>query len=451
VKSVLTKVIRLALVSLVAAPVWPQAVDSDTVEYSVNREDRMLTPPPVSGQSYLVAPESEERANYLRYGVVFSSGYSDNVLGLTNGHPVSDINYSVGPTIGLDKSTARSHWDLTYAPGFTFYERTSARNEQDQNAALRFQYRLSPHVTFSAEDSFQKTSNVLNQAGLVSNPIFGGAQGTNNSIITPIADRLGNYGNVGITYQYSRNDMIGAGGVLTNLHYPDTSPGFGIWDSSSQACSFFYTHRLSGEHYIGATYEYARLISYPGGLNDETQTQSAYLFYTVYPMRRFSMSFFGGPQLSDTVQPAVTPLKIPAYSSRGWAAAGGASLDWEGRFLSGALNYSHAISEGGGLIGAVRLDSSNASIRTQITRTLSASVSGFYNNNSVLGNALGQTNGHSVSGTASLVRRFGEHFSAQLGYTRLHQNYDIPVIAGTRDTNREFISFSYNFTRPLGR
>ena len=37
-------------------------------------DDRMLTPPPVSGQSYPQAPISQERSNYLRAGLGFSSG-----------------------------------------------------------------------------------------------------------------------------------------------------------------------------------------------------------------------------------------------------------------------------------------------------------------------------------------------------------------------------------------
>ena len=37
---------------------------------------------------------------------------------------------------------------------------------QDQNASINFQYRLSPHVTFSARDGFQKSSSVFNQPDL---------------------------------------------------------------------------------------------------------------------------------------------------------------------------------------------------------------------------------------------------------------------------------------------
>jgi hypothetical protein len=40
----------------------------------------------------------------------------------------------------------------------------------------------------------------------------------------------------------------------------------------------------------------------------------------------------------------------------------------------------------------------------------------------------------------------------QLGYTRLHQDYSgIAVLAATPNTNREYISISYQFFRPLGR
>ena len=45
-----------------------------------------------------------------------------------------------------------------------------------------------------------------------------------------------------------------------------------------------------------------------------------------------------------------------------------------------------------------------------------------------------------------------QHFNLQLGYTRLHQDYStVAVLAATPDTNREFVSISYQFSRPLGR
>ena len=294
----------------------------------------MLTPPPVSGEAYPTAFTSEERSNYLRGGLAFTTAYSDNVLGPVSGHPVSDVSYSVAPLLALDETTPRLHCLLTYAPGYTFYQRTSARNEADQNAAIDFEYRLSPHVRFSGRDGFQKSSNVFNQPDVgTSGAVSGGIQEANFSVIAPLADRLSNLGNIGLTYQFRPSSMIGANGTFINLHYANPAQVPGLYDAGSQAGSAFYSLRMAKRHYLGAIYQYQRLLSYPTvGLN-ETQTHAILLFYTVYPTSRFSISFFGGPQRSETVQPP------PLLAARAWTPAGGASLSWQGRLNTFALSY----------------------------------------------------------------------------------------------------------------
>src|SRR5579871_4905512 len=172
----LPRIILIAVAALVA--LVPASAQVDTVPQSGSTptasdqgspqqtfdhpEDRMQTPPPVTGQNYPTAFASAERANYLRYGVAFTSAYTDNAEAGISTHPISDISYSVAPTIAIDENTSRMHLVGTYAPGFTFYQRLSSLNESDENASLNFSYRLSPHLTFSAHDGFQKTSNVFN-------------------------------------------------------------------------------------------------------------------------------------------------------------------------------------------------------------------------------------------------------------------------------------------------
>jgi hypothetical protein len=386
--------------------------------------------------------------------MAFTSAYTDNAVGSLTGHPVSDVSYSVAPFIALDETTPRLHLVSTYAPGFTFYQRESALNEQDQNASINLQYRLSPHVTLSARDGFLKSSNVLNQPDLAAaGAVSGGTQEGNFSVIAPIADRLSNSGNVGIAFQFAANGMVGASGTLTNLHYPDQAEVPGLFDSSSQAGSVFYSFRASKMHYIGVTYEYQRLLSYPTAGQNETQTHALLFFYTLYATSRFSISLFGGPQYSDTVQPPLPPLQPEPSSARAWTPAAGASLSWQGRLTNVAVSYSHVISGGGGLIGAVHMDSASASLRQQMMRNLSGSLAGGYVQNDVIGSTLaGDENGHTLSGTASLQQQVGQHINLQLGYTRLHQDYSsVAILAATPNTNREFVSISYQFSRPLGR
>lgn len=416
-------------------------------------EDRMMTPPPVSGQTYPIALGSQEKSNYLRGGLSFTSAYTDNLEGGLANHPISDISYSVAPQIALDATTTRSHLGLSYAPGFTFYQHNSGFNEADQNALIDYEYRLTPHVTLSARDSFQKTSNVFNQPpDFSSGTVSGGAQGPNFSIIAPVADRIGNFGNVGISYQYALNDMVGASGTFSNLHYPNPEQVPGLFDSSSQAGLAFYAHRLAKRQYIGVTYQYQRLMAYPTIGVNETQTHAILGFYTVSPNRNFSISFFGGPQYSDTLQPP-TSAQSQSTNLRSWTPAGGGSIGWQAHLTSLALSYVHVVSGGGGLVGAVTQDSAMLSMRQQITRTLSGSVAGGYAQNNIIGSELlGVSNGHSISGTASLQQLIGQHMSVQLGYTRVHQSYsDVQALAVNPDTNREFVSISYQFSRPLGR
>jgi hypothetical protein len=456
----------LSFALLMATPVWAQVNVNDTEPVnpgtepaspttepaSPTNDSQMLTPPPVSGLAYPNAPTAETRSNYLRYGLTFSGAYSDNALGGSS--PVSDESYSIWPTIALDETTSMLHSVLTYSPGFTFYQRTGGRDEADQNAAINVQYRLSPHLTLNARDSFQKSSSVFDQPDLASaGTVSGGAQGPNLSVIAPFAEVLNNTGNVDMSYQFAANGMVGASGTFTNLHYPNSAEVPGLSDSSSQGGSVFYTLRASRMHYFGATYQYQRLISSLSGGQSESQTHAVLFYYTLYATSSLSFSFFGGPQHSDTVQPPLPPLDIQPPPSRAWTPAAGASLSWQRSLTSLALSYSHVISGGGGLSGAVHMDSASASVRQQLTRNLNASIAGGYTQNDVLGSILsGSNDGHTISGTASLQRQFGEHLNLQLGYTRLHQTYgNVPVLSSTPNTNREFISVSYQFSRPLGR
>jgi hypothetical protein len=206
-------------------------------------------------------------------------------------------------------------------------------------------------------------------------------------------------------------------------------------------------------HYLGVTYQYQRLLSYPTAAQNETQTQAVLLFYTLYPSSRFTVSVYGGPQYANVGPQFSNSLSTPAPGFQSWSPQAGGSMSWQGRLTNVAVSYSHVISGGGGLIGAVKLDSANATIRQQMKRNLSGALAAGYAQNDVLGSTLlSGNNGHTISGTASLQQQFGERINVQLGYTRLREDYSgVAVLAATPNTNREFISISYRFSRPLGR
>lgn len=443
--------LSLTVALLIAAPVWAQTDTNGTEPATPLNDTMMLTPPPVSGQPYPTALGSEERSNFLRYGISVNSSYSDNALG--GSPPVGDASYSIWPSIALDQKTSTFHTVLAYTPGFTFYQKTSARNEADQNVSINITDRLSPHVTLTAGDGLQKSSSVFNQLNYGSGGVSGGGQDPNASVIAPISPFLNNTGNVGVAYQYSPNGMIGASGTFGYLHYFNAGEVTGLADSNSQGAQVSYSLRASRLHYFGVSYQYQRLVSSSATEGQsETQTHALLFYYTLYPTSRFSISVFGGPQHSNTVQGALLGMPLPAATA--WNPSVGGSLSWQGELTNVALSYSHSISGGGGLSGAVNMDSANLSLRRQLTRTLNASFSGGYTQNKVLESPLfgGSNNGHTLAGTGSLSKQLGEHLNLQLGYTRLHQDYsNVAVLASTPTTNRGFVTVSYTFSRPLGR
>ena len=453
--------ICLAFILFAAVPLWSQEDANTTPATTATSatpataegpsadldEAPMVTPPPVSGAAYPTETISESRSNYLLGGLTFNSTYTDNLLGGGSTKPVSDISYSLWPFVDLNQVTPRWHTDLTYSPGFTFYQHTSSYNQANQNVGVDVRYRLSPHVTLSLVDSLHKFSNVFNQPDLLTGtPVSGSGQSPAVAVIAPLADQLNNVGNVELTYQFSRNAMVGGNGTFTNLNYYNQVQANGLYDSASRAGSAFYSYRLAKKHYLGAAYQYQQILAYPTGGQSQIQTNTAFAFYTVYLQPKLSLSFSAGPQHWDIVEPS------PGKQS--WSPAATASFSWQARHTVLSGSYSRMVSGGGGLAGAYHTNLAAVSFRQLLTRNWNAGVTGGYSQYQSLDPLLSFFNngGHSVTGSASVQRKLGQHFEAELGYTRLHQSYaDIAAVSTFPNVNREWVSISYQFARPLGR
>jgi len=439
----------------VGLPMWSQVESTGGQEVSTpatTDSGPMVAPAPLSGEAYSMDFSSEtQRSNYLRGGLVFGAAYDDNLQATANGNALSDVSYSISPTIALDITRSRLSWNVVYSPGFTFYQKYSGLNQSNENLATRFSYRLSPHVTFNAQEAFAKSSGTLNQP--CQNEIgssCGTLESPNSSVIAPIADTLTDSSNAQISYQFSPGGMVGLTGNFSELHYPNAAQVPGLYGSSTTGGGGFYTHRLSGKHYIGATYQYQKYLTHPDGLFTQpglgTQAQSLMLFYTLYLKKALSFSLFGGPQYTYSYGG-----QLPAFHS--WSPGGGATLNWQGQHNSLLVSYNRKISDGGGLQGAVSFNGADASFRHQFGPAWSGGVGADYSVNRILDPLVaGGVGGHTLSGNVSLQRIFGEHFYATAGYLRSHQTYNsIAALAVAPDRDRVWVSVGYQFQRPLGR
>lgn len=455
--------ILILLAAFLAVPALSQVQPDATGGGNATPEDdaQMMTPPPVSGIPYPNVGQADVRSNYLDVGINAEVGYIDNVLpgtsvsqGTTNAGPVSDTEFSVFPSVALQRTTTRQTATVRYSPSFLFYEPTSTLNGIDHAASGILQERLSPHLSITLEDFFLRTSNIFNNSyPFSSGGLSGSTQVPVPAIIAPFAEQMNNNADVSVSYQFSRNAMIGGGGSYSSFDLPNPSQALGLDTSTGEGASAFYSRRLASQEYIGLAYDYSRTVGGIPYVPFNAQTHSLQPFFTVYFGHAFSASLTGGIQRTTLTQAAVG-AQAPPTSFTSWSPSVVASLGWQGKHGNLAASYLHAVISGQGLFGAFTSDSGNASGGLRLSRTWNGRMTFSYTTTSSVASLAGLSynGGDNLTAEAALSHDFGEHLSATFGYDRLHEVYSgVEVISANPDSDRGFFNVSYQFRRPLGR
>jgi hypothetical protein len=129
-------------------------------------------------------------------------------------------------------------------------------------------------------------------------------------------------------------------------------------------------------------------------------------------------------------------------------------MGWQRYHTNLAVSYSKTVSGGGGLLGTFDSTMANASASWRFGRTWTLGSGAGYTTSKSEAPAFLQSSpgGHGISATASVQHPIGEHFTMEFGYARLQQSYGgISVISESPNSDSEHISFSYHFSRPIGR
>jgi hypothetical protein len=415
-------------------------------EGAIDEDSPMLLSPEVSGSFYPSSVASQARSNFLSGGVLFTTAYYDNLLTGETAKPVNAESYSIFPTIRLDQTTSRTHGSLAYSPGFSFYEPVTALNQVNQNAIADFQYRVTPRTTFSVQDFFEQNSSTFGEPYTFAGATISGSNDVGAPIlIVPFLGQVVNSASATVGYQFSRNGMIGGEGSYSVFDYSGQTQETGLYNSGTAGGSGFFSRRLTKNQFIGATYRYYRTVTAPVAAT--TQTQSGSVFYTIAFPNRLSLSLSGGP-----VYEVTTLTGVPSTNT--WGPGGTASIGWQRSRTNLVVSYSRAITSGQGFLGAYTADIANLSAQYQITRRLTAGLSGSYSNvtNDTPLLAPNTPTGHTLFGRASLQYAISEHMDVVAEYNRLHQSYGgIAEIANDPNADRVSVSLNYRFMRPLGQ
>ena len=451
----------LILALLTAIPGWSQATGTETGTQAPPADEQpdnqvansgMLTPPPVSGEAYAVATGDEVRNNYMTLGVTAVVGYDDNVAAGYSTIPESDMIYSIWPTVSLDKNTLRIREQISYSPGFTFYEPTNLHNESDQNAAMNFESHPAATATISLQDSFMRSSSLFNQAfGATGGPVTGGLPAQVTGAIATFADRISNSANAALNDQAGENEMLGISAQYSLLDYPDAAQVIGLYNSTSYGGSAFGSERFASRQYLGGSIQHSRTVSYLKTTDSALQSDNLFGFYTIFlrnsPKSVVSVSVTGGPE-------HYTAEQAPQASLRAWVPALTAAMGWQEHLWTLAANYSHNVTAGGGLPGAYREDSLHVLFRRELAPAWDVNLSGLYalNTNVTPLFQFSQPGGHTYTISVSAEHMVTRNLKALFGYDRMSESYSgVGALSKFPNSNREYGSITWQFTRPIGR
>jgi hypothetical protein len=448
--------ICLSLTLIVSNNLWAQlqVVPFEGASSVPYQNPGMLVPPAISGESYPTTAGFFTRTNYLDAGLTFGFANTDNVI-LSGTPPVGDQIYTITPSIEINRSTTRQQLMLTYIPGFTFYNHTASLNAATQTADLHFQYRLGPHTTMSANDSFQQSTNVFNALYPGSgSAVLGSPSAPSASVVVPNANRITNNGNFGLTHQFSSHSMVGFSGLMTRSDYKDSSQAQGFYNLLGFGASTFYSRHLSENRYAGVLYHYldsqtdpVDQASTPSEKPTGVQSHTIQAFYTIYLNPTFSVSFLLGPQYTNASQTGIPSIGF-------WKPAAMASLGWQRNHTIFALSYTKTVSGSTGLPGAFDSNIAGASASWLASRRVSFGLAGDYSliKSDTPSFSTSSQGGHSISGHTSAQYTISSRFRAELGYAHLHQSYrNLNIISTNPDSNRIVVSVTYLLSRALGR
>ncbi|MFY9645181.1 MAG: hypothetical protein WAK29_08380 [Terriglobales bacterium] len=393
-----------------------------------------------------------ERSNYLRGGVNVGATYDDNPLLLSSG-AVGNASVSIFPNLSVEQTSSRMRWKLGYAGGLTINQRFTNENQGSHSLIFDSQYRLSPHVNLRVAESFSLTTGFFD-AGTGVN--VGGLGGGNGSLLLPLSTTRSTLTTVETNYHFALNDLIGASGSFYDMHFTnpatDVPPGTQLTNQltngQTTSGSAFWLHRIFRGDWGGTTYRFQR-ISFTGG---DTGVHSFLAVDTLSISTRLALTGFVGPQYA--VNNGLLPGGTQATQSSDWSLAGGVDGVWRDERTSVSAGYSRNISDGGGIFGAVRLQTIHGSLRREIVPGWTGSVFASHGSNLAIllpsPTSVSSITLTSVGVTAE--RNVGRSMGLRIGY-----NHDLekesgstPASALNAGRNRVFVTLSYQWAKPLG-
>jgi hypothetical protein len=384
-------------------------------------------------------------ANYVIAGITVTQMFTDNA-DLSSATPISNLSYDFEPQITLNYFTPKVSYDFGVLAGFVDNQKLKNQNQATQTASFDLSYHLTHFVVLRASDNFRNSTGLWNgvdSAGSTASGI-GSVQAANSSLY-PYSEFRANTALAELSIQLSPDAFAGIRGEQAYTWFPSgaTDPVLGdLVGGDTYSAEMFYNHHFTQRNWGGVTLRAQRFdLDESAG---RTNTATLLLMYARNFRPTISLTIFAGPQFSTTAgMPGVQPV---GFRPRLYSPAAGAVFNAETHTTSGVVSFLHQVSDGGGLLSAVTLTSASADLMRRLAHRFEVGPAFTYAQSAPI--IPGPTIQTYSGMLQSAVRARDCTFRA--GYARDERS----TVSGNNlsaSANRVWISFSYDFLRPIGR
>lgn len=437
----------ICLILFLSIPMLPLHAQQDAAAPS-SADQTGSAPATMVGQKNQAPPLGEGSSpSYVTIGVGATQVYTDNV-GLNSDSQLGGWSYDIEPHLTLNHSAPQLSYAMGIYAGFILNRTAQEPNRAVQTGTFDMSYRMTSFTTVRASDSFMNTTGLWSGAGVdtgaSSTGGIGAIQQPNSSLFT-FGQYRSNTALAELSHIFNASDDGGFRGTHSYTWFPGSATSAvagNLLAGSTYSAEAYFNHRFNARHFTGITIRGERFdLDQAQG---RTDTGTLLVFYGVNFRPTISLSLFAGPQLSVTSIPP--GLSVASFPRRLWSPATGAVFNLQRKRTGFTASFIRQVSNGGGLASAVTLSTADAALQSRWGRRWISTLGFSYTQNEPLINS---PMIRTYSGRGQLAFQLTNNITLSGGYLRT-QN---AMVEGnlSASANRAWTSFSYNFTRPLGR
>lgn len=242
-----------------------------------------------------------------------------------------------------------------------------------------------------------------------------------------------NQATVDVSYRMSAHDSINFEGAESLQNFIRGASG--LWNSYTWSGGSFYQHNFSHQLAAGGGYTFSALDFGHGQSRAGVQMFEGFVMYKFNP--GLSVSGWVGPELTAT-KDLITLTCIPPFGClieelhrKQWDVAEGGTVSYMHNGNSVRLQFSHSVTDGGGVLGAIGLYTATIAYARPLNRLWGFSMAAMYDNSNSISHLRLDQYWNAAQGMINFTRKIGDSWNASAYLLFIHQTQNFYGTPGT--------------------